>query len=287
MNPNEHWLESAEGVRLFLREWPAEPPQTGLPVLCLHGLTRNSRDFECVGPRIAALGRRVLALDVRGRGRSGWSPDPGRYNPEVYTADALRVLDALGVESAVWLGTSMGGLLTLRAAALAGARVAGAILNDIGPVIELAGLQRIAGYVGQTPVWPSWEAAAAAIASTQHSAFPDADGTFWASFARRTCREIAPGQIRFDYDPVIAAGFQSGQTVAPPDMWGLFEALAETPLLVVRGAHSDILAAATVEEMRRRKPDMEHIEAARTGHAPALEEPAVWAAMIDFLARCP
>lgn len=287
MDPNEHWLESADGVRLFLREWPPEPPQTGLPVLCLHGLTRNSRDFEGVAPRIAALGRRVLALDVRGRGRSAWSPDPARYHPEVYTADVMGVLDALGVESAVWLGTSMGGLLTMRAAALDGGRVAGAILNDIGPVIELAGVQRIAGYVGRTPVFPSWEAAAAAIAEVQHAAYPDADAPFWAAFARRTCREIAAGQVCFDYDPAIAAGFQSGQAVAPPDMWGLFETLADTPVLVVRGALSDLLSAATVEEMQRRKPDMARIEAARTGHAPTLEEPEVWNAMIDFLARCP
>lgn len=287
MDPKEHWLESADGVRLFVREWAAEPPQTGLPVFCLHGLTRNALDFERVGPRIAALGRRVLAMDVRGRGRSGRSPDPGRYHPEVYTADALRVLAALGVESAVWLGTSMGGLLTMRAAQADGPRVAGAILNDIGPVIEPAGVRRIAGYVGQTPTFPDWEAAAAAIEEVQRAAYPDAEAGFWAAFARRTCREIAPGRICFDYDPAIAAGFQSGQSVAPPDMWELFAALADTPLLVVRGALSDLLSAETVEEMRRRKPDLESVEVLRVGHAPTLEEPVVWAAMIDFLARCP
>lgn len=287
MTPNEHWLQSADGLRLFAVEWPPQPPQTGLPVFCLHGLTRNSRDFERVGPRIAALGRRVLALDVRGRGRSARSPDPSRYAPEVYTRDALQALQDLGVESAIWLGTSMGGLLTLRAAVMDAERVAGAILNDIGPVIEAAGLQRIAGYVGQTPVFPSWQAAAEAIAETQRPAFPEAAPAFWLEFARRTCREAAPGQISFDYDPAIAAGFQGGQTVAPPDMWGAFEALADTPVMVVRGERSDILSAQTVAEMRRRKPDLESVEAAGIGHAPTLEEPAVWEAMIDFLARCP
>jgi len=287
MRVQERSITTADGLTVFAREYPAEPPQTGLPVLCLHGLTRNSRDFELLAPRIAALGRRVITPDVRGRGRSDRDPQPLRYNPGVYAQDTLRVLDACEVEEAVWIGTSMGGIMTLLAGQFAANRIAAVVLNDIGPVIDPSGLARIGGYVGQVEPFESWEAAAAAIQCVQGHAFPDADAGFWASFARRTCRELEDGRVGFDYDPAIAEPFKQPAGAAPADMWALFDALGDTSVLVVRGETSDILSRETVAAMRARRPDLESVEVPRVGHAPTLEEDAAWTAVLDFLARAP
>lgn len=287
MHSAERRITTADGLELFAREYAAEPPQTGLPVLCLHGLTRNSRDFELVAPRIAALGRRVITPDVRGRGLSDRDPQPLRYHPGAYAQDTLKVLDACEVEEAVWIGTSMGGLMTLIAGQFAPHRIAAVVLNDIGPVIDPAGLARIGGYVGQIQPFASWQAAADAIERVQGQAFPDATPEFWRTFARRTCRELADGAIQFDYDPAIAEPFKQPQGAAPADMWPLFDALADTPILVVRGETSDLLSRETVAAMRARRPDLESVEVPRVGHAPTLEEDAAWSAVLDFLARVP
>lgn len=283
----EHWVETADGLTLFVREYVPQPPQTGLPVLCLHGLTRNSRDFERVGPRIAALGRRVLAMDVRGRGRSDRDGDSSRYAPPIYVQDALRVLDALDIEEAVWIGTSMGSIMTMIAAATAPNRIAAAVFNDVGPLLDPAGLARIAGYVGQGKAFANWAEAEKAIAAMQGHAFPKASPGFMAEFARRICRERPDGCVEFDYDPAIAAPFLQPGGPAPVDMTPLFDSLKDVSLLVVRGALSDLLSQAGLAFMRARRPDLEWVEVADVGHAPTLEEPAAWEALLDFLAKAP
>lgn len=283
----EHWINAPDGLALFVHEYLPRPPQTGLPVLCLHGLTRNSRDFERVGPRIAALGRRVLAMDVRGRGRSDRDGDPSHYAPPVYVRDALHVLDALDVEEAIWIGTSMGGIMTMIAAASAPQRVAAALLNDVGPQLDPAGLVRIGGYVGHGEVFAGWAEAVDAIAASQGQAFPRAQPGFMREFAHRLCRERADGRVEFDYDPAIALPFRQPGGAAPMDMTPLFDALNEVPLLVVRGALSDLLSADGLRFMQARRPDLEWVEVADIGHAPTLEEPAAWDAVLDFLARAP
>ena len=288
MASEERRVRTADGLTLFAREYTAVRPQTGLPVLCLHGLTRNSRDFEVLAPRLAALGRRVIALDVRGRGQSERDPEPQRYNPAIYAQDALGLLTACEVEEAVWLGTSMGGIITMVVGQFAPARIAGVIFNDVGPEIDPAGVARIASYVGGTAEpFASWAEAATAIRAVQGQAFPDADAAFWDAFARRTCRERPDGRLELDYDPAIAEPFKQPAGAAPVDMWPLFDSLKEAPVLVVRGETSDILSAATVEKMRARRPDLAAVEVPRIGHAPTLEEPAAWEAIVDFLARTP
>ncbi len=284
----EHTVRSADGLGLFVREYPAETPaqghvDLGAPVLCLHGLTRNSRDFEIVAPRIAALGRRVIAMDVRGRGRSDWDAEATRYQPLTYAQDAVRVLDQLGVSRAVWLGTSMGGLISMVAAATAPARVAGVILNDIGPVLDPRGIARIAGYVGNVAPHASWDAAAAAVKAVNGAAFPGADDAFWLTVARRTFRSRPDGRLELDYDPAIAATINPN---APPaDLMPLFDALIAIPLLVLRGSLSDILSRDGVAAMAARKPDLHAAEVPGVGHAPTLEEPSAWLPIVDFLAR--
>jgi pimeloyl-ACP methyl ester carboxylesterase len=286
----ERTVRTADGLSIRVRDYPAAEPVTGLPVFCLHGLTRNSKDFELVAPRIAALGRRAIAWDARGRGRSDRDPDASRYNAGVYAQDAIAALDELGVERAVLLGTSMGGLITMVLAAMAPQRIAAAVLNDIGPELDPAGVARIASYVGKTGRVETWEAAAAAVRAVQSTAFPNAEPDFWMRFARRTFRQNPDGSLEPDYDIAIAQAFQAppegAEAPAPPDMKPLFQALGG-PVLVIRGAASDILSPAGVEAMRALKPDLDVAEIPGVGHAPTLEEPEAWDALLNFLARVP
>lgn len=284
----ERIVETVDGLTIYARDYPPLLPETGLPVICLHGLTRNSRDFEVVAPRIAALGRRVIAADMRGRGKSANDPDPAHYVPAVYAQDVLALMDKLGVAKAVFVGTSMGGLITMVLAALAPDRIAASVLNDVGPRLNMSGLARISAYVGRTQPVDSWAEAAEAVRATQGSAFPERtdDEAFWQTFARRTFRTREDGRLEFDYDPLIALAFADfDEDAPPPDLTPLFSALAQKPLLSVRGGLSDLLADDVVALMRELKPDLETVTVDNIGHAPTLEEPEAWDALLDFLAK--
>ena len=277
-------LRSKDGLALFVRDYPIEGEPLGEPVLCLHGLTRNSRDFEIVGPRIAALGRRAIAVDVRGRGRSDWGSDPTRYALPVYAEDALRVLDQLGVARAVWLGTSMGGLISMVAAQAQPDRLGALILNDVGPVLEPAGLARIMTWVGKVDPRASWEEAADAIAELNGSAFPGANRDFWLTMARRTYRARSDGRVEPDYDPAIVQGFAAGGIA--PDLSAALASIT-APILLLRGALSDLLSREGVRRMTELAPQTIVAEVPNVGHAPTLEEPSAWLPIVDALARSP
>ncbi len=284
----ERIIATVDGLTLYARDYPPLLPETGLPVICLHGLTRNSRDFEIVAPRIAALGRRVIAADMRGRGKSANDPDPAHYVPAVYAQDVLQLMDALHIPKAVFIGTSMGGLITLVIAANAPERIVASVLNDVGPKLSIEGLSRIAGYVGRVQAVESWDEAAGVIRAVNGSAFPERldDDAFWQTFARRTFRERADGKIEFDYDPHIALAFADfDEDAPPPDLTPLFDALAQKPVLSVRGALSDLFSAEVVDFMRERKPDLDAVTIDYIGHAPMLDEPEAWDALLDFLAK--
>jgi pimeloyl-ACP methyl ester carboxylesterase len=283
----ERMIAVPDGLNVFARDYAAVGDVRGVPVICLHGLTRNSADFEVVAPRIAALGRRVLAMDVRGRGLSDRDPMPQRYIPPVYAADVVHAMSIFGVERAVFVGTSMGGLITMIVAMMAAGRVAGAVLNDVGPVVNASGLQRIAQYVGKTPPQDGWGALTAHVKGTQSAAFPDADDAFWQTMARRVGRELPDGRIAFDYDPGIAHIFEQPAAAAAPDLTPIFKALTDVPVLVVHGALSDILLPEGIAAMRALKPDLDVVDVPRVGHAPTLEEPEAWDAMARFFARVP
>jgi pimeloyl-ACP methyl ester carboxylesterase len=287
MSYTQRPIPTRDGLNLFLRDYPPTGEVSGVPVLCLHGLTRNSADFEGVAPRIAALGRRVLALDVRGRGWSDRDPDPSRYRPDIYAQDVLDTLDALGIERAVFIGTSMGAIITMLVATMAPARVAAAVLNDAGPELNPAGLARIAGTVGKSGPVASWDEMIALVKASQGAAFPDADDIFWQIFARRVAQQLPDGSIAFAYDPAIAKVFTRPQPVPAPSLIPFFEALAKVPVLVIRGALSDILSEEGVAVMRRIKPDLETAEVPRVGHAPTLEEVEARNALAAFLVRVP
>lgn len=281
----ERRFTTADGLGVYARDYAATGDEQGPPVLCMHGLTRNSKDFEDLAPWLAGQGRRVIAIDVRGRGQSDWDPEPARYQPATYAMDTLGLLDSLGVARCVAIGTSMGGLMAVLMNLMRPGVFGGVVLNDIGPELDPAGLARIRGYVGKSGAIADWADAAARLKAVNGVAFPDADDAFWDDFARKTAREMPDGAIRLDYDPAIAVPVQSDAGAAPPDLWGLFDALASVPVLVLRGALSDLLASATVAAMAQRHPDLTAVEVPRVGHAPTLSEPASRQAICDFLSR--
>lgn len=280
----EHMIAGADGIRTYVADHPAMGDETGPPVLCLHGLTRNGKDFrDLVGP-LQALGRRVLVVDVRGRGRSDRDPNPANYHPGTYVQDVLAILAALSVPRAVFIGTSMGGLITVVTAMLAPQVVAGAVLNDVGPEIDPAGLARIQGYVGETRPVANWDEAATMIQRIGESAFPGRDHAFWRDFATRTCIETPDG-IAFDYDPAISAITRATPATQVPAMWDQWRLLAGIPEASIRGALSDLFAEATQARMKDEKPDLIVAVVPGVGHAPQLTEPEAWEAIVALVGR--
>lgn len=269
----------ADGLRLHYRDYPgsAERP----PLLCLHGLTRNVRDFEALAERYSPRFR-VLALDFRGRGGSDYDPRPERYTPPTYAADVQEFLDHLCIHEAIFVGTSLGGLVAMAIAALAPQRISAAILNDVGPEIGEVGIERILAYVGKGQRFSTWEEAADAIALQQGLSFPANARDDWLAMARRNCRE-SDGEILFDYDQAIADAFNTAGPQPKIDLWPLFAALAQKPLLVVRGELSELLNADTLEKMKAVAPAAKFSVVPNVGHAPTLGEPDALRAIDDFL----
>ena len=276
---------TSDELSLYARDYAGAEGAARLPVIAIHGLTRNSADFGTVAPLIAATGRRVLALDVRGRGRSDRAADPMTYQPPVYAKDVLALLDQAGVGRAVFLGTSMGGLITMAATAMAPDRVAAALLNDIGPEVAPEGLARIASYTGQTVEIRSWDDAADYARRTNGAALPHYGPDDWLAFARRVFREGPDGVPVLDYDPDITVPMRAaGKDALVPDLWPAFRNLAEgRKLLLVRGATSDLLSSDIAGRMREAAPEMKFVEVPGVGHAPMLDEPAARDAILDFL----
>jgi pimeloyl-ACP methyl ester carboxylesterase len=277
---------SADGLRLHAADYPAEGSRA--PVICIHGLTRNARDFEDLAPRIAAAGRRVIAIDVRGRGGSDHDPVPANYHPGTYAMDVAALLDDQGIERAVFIGTSMGGIIAMVLAAFRPQAIAAAVLNDVGPELSPVGLARIAGYVGQARPLETWADAAAYAKAINGTAFPDATEAEWDAFARRIFRQGPDGRPQLDYDPAIAQAFKLDPDAPPPDMWPLFRALTTgRPTLLVRGGLSDLIDEPLAARMRRAAPTMAYAEVPRVGHAPMLTEPQAWTAIAALLEEAP
>ncbi|HEV2594680.1 MAG TPA: alpha/beta hydrolase [Sphingomicrobium sp.] len=275
---DRHFLVG-DGLTLHYRDYPG--PAGRAPLLCLHGLTRNARDWAGFGERYSPA-HRVLALDFRGRAESEYDPVPARYNPMTYAADVIEMLDQLGIGEAIFVGTSLGGLVTMIIAATAPNRIKAAILNDVGPDVDPAGIDRILTYVGKDVRFRSWDDAADAIASNYGASFEAFTHDDWVAMAKRNCREDK-GEIRFDYDMAIAEPFKTGGPTPEVDLWPLFAALAKKPLLVVRGAKSDLLTAQTAGKMEALSPEMKLAVIPGVGHAPELSEPDAVRAIDDFL----
>jgi pimeloyl-ACP methyl ester carboxylesterase len=286
---SERRWTSPDGLTLFARDYAPAAGQAKLPIIAIHGLTRNSADFEGIAPLLAQSGRRVLAIDVRGRGRSDRAPDPMTYAPDVYARDVFGLMEQAGIERAIFMGTSMGGLITMVLTAIKPKAVAAAILNDIGPEVSPEGLARIAAYSGQPVETPTWAAAADYAKRINAVAFPDYSDVDWDGFARRIFREGTEGTPVLDYDPDIAVPIRAaGAKALVPNLWPSFRRLARNrPLLLVRGGASDLLGADIAARMRKVAPEMDYVEVPGIGHAPMLDEPEARSAIFEFLAGQP
>lgn len=277
---------SRDGLNLYARSYGA--PSDKMPVICIPGLTRNSRDFEDVAPQIAAQGRRVLAVDLRGRGRSDRSSDPKRYAPKQYADDMSALLAAIKSPKAIFVGTSLGGLVTMTLAMKEPSLIGGAVLNDVGPRVGKAGLARIRSYAGKPTPIETWADAEAYVKRTNSFSFPGLSEDEWARFARR-CFKEENGKVVLDYDPAIAR--TANPVIAWLStllLWPAFRRLSKCgPLLLVHGEASDIIEPATIARMQRQAPAMRVTPVPGVGHAPQLSEPEAQSAIADFLADLP
>ena len=282
---------SADGLALAGRDYAPAVPSDRRPVVCLPGLTRNSRDFEPLAARLVAgsetsPARRVVTFEFRGRGASQYDPDPSRYNPLQELTDTLLGLKLLGLDRITAFGTSRGGIVTLLSGLVAPGLVQAAVLNDIGTEIDISGLMRIKGYVGKTlPEGISWDNVVTAMRLANREVFPKLDEAAWHRFARRLHRDVG-GRAALDYDPALAATLAAVTPETPmPDLWAPFDSLAAIPMQVLRGALSDLLSAETVAKMAERHPGLEVVEVADQGHAPLLEDAPTLDAIVGFLDR--
>jgi len=278
---DRYWT-SSDGLTLHYRNYPGPEGSTKLPVLCMHGLTRNARDFGPLAEALSAT-RRVIVTEMRGRGMSDYAKDSDTYSATHYVPDVEKLLAEQGIERFAAIGTSMGGLMTMLMAAAKPGRMSAVVMNDIGPELNPAGIARISGYVGQGRSYPTWVHAARGLAEAHGAAFPKFDLDQWLEMAKRTMVVSQNGRIVFDYDMAIAEPFAKPGNAAPPNLWLAFEALRDVPMLLVRGGLSDLLSPDTVKQMGARNPKMKTVTVPDVGHAPTLDEPDVRAAILALL----
>jgi pimeloyl-ACP methyl ester carboxylesterase len=280
----DRFWPSRDGLKLHYRDYPGREDRP--PVICLPGLTRNARDFSGLAERIAGQWR-VLCVELRGRGDSDYAKDPSTYDLRQYIEDLRELLDEQAISQFVAVGTSLGGLMTMVLATVEPDRIAGALLNDIGPVLEREGLDAIRERVGQGRSFPTWMHAARALEEAHAAAFPDYTVTDWLAMAKRLMTlTSSTGRIVFDYDMNIAEPFVAVDPEAlPPDLWPGIDALAGRPVALLRGELSTLLSEATFEKMARRLPQADAVTVPRAGHAPTLDEPEAVSALDRLLAR--
>jgi pimeloyl-ACP methyl ester carboxylesterase len=274
--------QSHDGLRLYARVYEA-PDRGASTVLCLHGLTRNSRDFEDLAPHLQRR-YRVVVPDLRGRGFSARDPHLQNYQPAIYLQDILALLAAVDAPCAAIVGTSLGGMLAMMLAFSHPGRIAGIVLNDVGPEIDPAGVERIKQYAGRLPPARTWDQAVAQTRAVYGDAWPGLGPDRWAALTRRSYREDAAGVVEIDADPKIGEALRAAPAAAL-DLWPLWKALREVPTLAIRGALSDILSAPTLARMKAENPDLQSLEVADRGHVPLLDEPECIAAVDAFLSK--
>ena len=276
----ERRYSAQDGLSLYFRDY-GDATADDLPLLCLAGLTQNSKDFHEFACRLAP--RRVLCLDYRGRGRSDHDPDFRHYQPRNYVSDILQLLAAANLHRLVVVGTSLGGLLAMILGAAQPSSLAGVVLNDIGPEFPEGSLDRIAGYVDNAGPHPSLEAAAEALKSNYAAAYPDLDDAAWRAMAETNFVLDTENRYRIDYDPQIVKTIHSAAAQGTPRLWDSFGTLAHIPTLCIRGALSDVLSAETFVAMVKSKPDLQRVEVPNRGHTPELNEPVCVEAIDRFL----
>jgi pimeloyl-ACP methyl ester carboxylesterase len=277
--------QSLDGLRLYARVYEG-PIKVAPTVLCLHGLMRNSRDFEDLAPHLQRR-YRVIVPDLRGRGFSARDPRPQNYQPGIYAQDILALLGTVDAPRVSLIGTSLGGMLAMMLGVSHPARIAGIVLNDVGPEIDPVGIERIKQYAGRLPPASTWNEAVAQTRTVYGDAWPGLAWDRWEALARRGYREDAAGRVALDADPNIGEALRAAPAApaSTPDLWPLWSALRNVPTLAIRGVRSDILNAATFARMKSENPDLQQLEVANRGHAPLLDEPECIAALDAFLSR--
>ncbi len=283
----EKTYTSPDGLKLFVRDYPG-PASPRLTVICVPGLTRNSRDFDELAPHLAQK-YRVLCVELRGRGKSEYAKDPMSYQPPVYVRDVIALLDAFQLKQVAFIGTSLGGIVSVALAAVMPRRLLGVVMNDIGPEIDTSGLTRIANFVARGYSGPTWDDAAKALLDLDGKIYPDWQHADWLKMARRRFTTAPDGSIKHDYDLNIAKPFgQAAQAgAAATSLWPFFLQLTDIPVLALRGAISDVLSPQTFQQMKERLPHLEQCTVANRGHTPYFDEPDAMRAVDDFLDRLP
>ena len=279
---SDGWWTTGDGLKLHYRDYAGCDGRP--PIICLPGLTRNARDFEGVAGRLKGHWRLICA-ELRGRGQSEHARDPMSYVPTVYWQDVEALIAELELKRFVLFGTSLGGLITMLLAMADNKRIAGALLNDIGPVLETKGLEHIRSYVGRSHSWPTWLHAARFLREAQGDRYPDWEISQWLVYAKRLCKLTPGGRVAFDYDMRLAEPFRAPGGDTGFDLWTAFAGLKGVKSLVVRGELSDLLSGETVERMLAENPAMEAATVPRVGHAPTLDEPEAAAAIDRLLTR--
>jgi pimeloyl-ACP methyl ester carboxylesterase len=276
----ERYLEAADGLRLYARDYPNASPRP--PVLCLPGLTRNSRDFEMLAVRISNT-RRVISPDLRGRGKSQYDPDWRNYHPGQYAADLWQLLDSLQVEEVVVIGTSLGGWMAMLLNQQRPGRIAAAVMNDIGPEADPDGIARVVATAGLLDIVDSLAAAIEQARSVYSIAFPNWNDEQWRLYTESTYRMLDDGRFDLNFDRNIGHAAREGVSGLDVDPWAMFDELASVPTLLIHGMLSDILTVPIIEKMRRRKPDLQVVSVPDRGHAPLLDEQEALDAITTFL----
>ena len=278
---SDFYYQVPDGLTLYARDYPGPDDSAGC-VLLMHGLTRNSRDFDVLADRLS-VHFRVLVPEQRGRGRSEWDSQPDRYGIPTYVNDMFELLEAVGEDHVAAVGTSMGGLMAMVMNATRPGVFTHVVLNDIGPELSKEGLDRISGYVGQGGIISTWEEAVAYNRAINAVAFPSLSDQQWGKFTRQLFGE-RNGAPFLDYDPAISQAVRSDEGSAlPPDLWSVYAQLESQPLMLIRGAISDLLDTDIKHRMIHSVPDLLYLEVADVGHAPMLIDDAVTEALEKFL----
>ena len=281
MSYTEHYLATRSGNRWYYREY--NPAGSGTPVLCLSGITRNSSDFNGLAEHLAAQGRRVLALDYPGRGKSDYEADWRNYRPLRVLTGIVRFTRALPLDHAIVIGTSLGGLMLMGLAAFRPGFIRAAVINDIGPDLSAGGIPRIVDYVGQDHPQADWPSAVAHL----QAYFPNvglSSAADWLTMAEGSFRRSADDKLHIDWDVNIARTLAGGAK-SPIPLWLVFRALRRTPTLVIRGGQSDVLSQVTFDRMAEVKPDLHRLVIPHAGHTPTLNEPECRVAIDALLAE--
>lgn len=276
----DEFFTSSDGLKLHYRDYGDRLAKT-VPVICLPGLTRNARDFETLAEKLAEK-RRVICFELRGRGDSQYDENMSNYQPPVYVADVLALMAAANIHKAVFIGTSLGGILTMALGPTRPGAIAGAILNDIGPELDPRGLARIAGYVGKLAPPASWDEAVNQLKTANEGVYPDFTDEDWMLMARRTFNEDGSGNPAPAYDPKIGDAMRKGGGAG--DLWPAFKSLGQIPTLAIRGGVSDLLSDEILQKMVSAHPKLETLTVPNVGHVPLLEREPSFSAINAFLA---